>query len=111
MVDWARVNELHDEVGAEDFDEVIELFLDEVAESMGRLSPDAAVKALEEEFHSIKGSALNLGFKTLAEACREGESAAANGQVPAQILADLPAIHANSLAAFEQGRAKLGTAA
>ena len=29
MIDWARVSELRDEVGAEDFDEVVELFLEE----------------------------------------------------------------------------------
>ena len=32
MIDWSRVNELRDEVGAEDFEEVVELFLEEVEE-------------------------------------------------------------------------------
>ena len=30
MIDWQRVNELRDEVGAEDFEEVVDLFLEEV---------------------------------------------------------------------------------
>ena len=30
MIDWERVSELIDEIGAEDFGEVVELFLDEV---------------------------------------------------------------------------------
>ena len=30
MIDWARVSELRDEVGAEDFEEVVQLFLAEV---------------------------------------------------------------------------------
>ena len=32
MIDWNRISTLRDEVGAEDFDEVVELFLDEVEE-------------------------------------------------------------------------------
>ena len=34
MIDWASVSELRDEVGAEDFDEVVELFLEEVDEAI-----------------------------------------------------------------------------
>ena len=34
MIDWTRVSELRDEVGAEDFDEVVELFLEEVDEAI-----------------------------------------------------------------------------
>ena len=30
MIDWSRVEELRDKIGAEDFDEVVELFLSEV---------------------------------------------------------------------------------
>ncbi|WP_442970022.1 hypothetical protein [Roseovarius sp. ZX-A-9] len=30
MIDWSRVAELRSEIGAEDFDEVVELFLEEV---------------------------------------------------------------------------------
>ena len=37
MIDWARVSELRDEVGAEDFDEVVELFLEEVDEAIAAL--------------------------------------------------------------------------
>lgn len=32
MIDWARIIELHDEIGADDFNEVVELFLSEVEE-------------------------------------------------------------------------------
>ena len=34
MIDWACVSELRDEVGVEDFDEVVELFLEEVDEAI-----------------------------------------------------------------------------
>ena len=30
MIDWPRVKELKDEIGAEDFGEVVDLFLEEV---------------------------------------------------------------------------------
>ena len=34
MIDWTKVAELRDEVGAQGFDEVIDLFLDEVEEAL-----------------------------------------------------------------------------
>ena len=37
MIDWARVSERRDEVGEEDFDEVVELFLEEVDEAIAAL--------------------------------------------------------------------------
>ena len=30
MIDWTRVSELRDEIGAEDFGDVVEIFLEEV---------------------------------------------------------------------------------
>jgi HPt (histidine-containing phosphotransfer) domain-containing protein len=66
MIDWTRVTELHREVGAEDFEEVVTLFIEEV---------EAALEALDyhdpspEHLHFLKGSALNLGFTALAQQC------------------------------------------
>ena len=37
MIEWDRVAELRDEVGAEDFAEVVELFLDEVEATLARI--------------------------------------------------------------------------
>lgn len=73
MIRWERVNELQEEVGAEDFKEVVELFLEEVEEVIDRLrvSPDAS--RFEEDFHFLKGSALNLGFEALGDLCQIGE--------------------------------------
>ncbi|MDF1802206.1 Hpt domain-containing protein [Thalassovita sp.] len=80
MIDWDRVAELRDQIGAEDFDEVVELFLDEVMEVIEKLRNDPENQDLEAELHFLKGSALNLGFADFSEKCHAGERHAANGQ-------------------------------
>ncbi len=79
MIDWERVDELRDEVGADEFGEVVDIFLEEVDEVIDRLrqSPDPA--SYEADMHFLKGSALNLGFAALAALCSEGERQAATG--------------------------------
>ena len=79
MIDWHRVRELQDEVGVEDFAEVVELFLEEADEVIARLETGAAPDTLEAEYHALKGSALNLGFQDLAEICAQAERQAAAG--------------------------------
>ena len=75
MINWARVASLREEVGPEDFDEVVELFLEEVDEEIdGLLSLDNTT-TIAEKLHFLKGSALNLGFSDLSNLCQEGESA------------------------------------
>ena len=76
MIDWDRVNELRDEIGADDFAEVVEIFLEEVEEEMTKLSGDAEQQALGSTLHFLKGSALNLGFSHFSELCQAGELAA-----------------------------------
>lgn len=88
MIDWSRVAELRDEIGAEDFSDVVELFLDEVEAEIGALRDGCAQGDLEAKLHFLKGSALNLGFQAFSALCQAGESAAAAGQYD-QI--DLPA--------------------
>lgn len=79
MIDWDRVNELRDEIGAEDFAEVVEIFLEEVDEEMAKLSDDADQKDMEATLHFLKGSALNLGFSHFSELCQNSEIAARAG--------------------------------
>ena len=80
MIDWQRVHELQDEVGLEDFHEVVDLFLEEVEEVVERLkgTPDPA--SYEADFHFLKGSALNLGFQAFATICADNERSAAAGK-------------------------------
>ncbi|MDW3223710.1 MAG: Hpt domain-containing protein [Paracoccaceae bacterium] len=75
MIDWDRVLTLRDEVGAEDFDEVIELFLDEVDDAISELSKKENQTDLEEKLHFLKGSALSLGFQHFSGLCQAGETA------------------------------------
>jgi HPt (histidine-containing phosphotransfer) domain-containing protein len=80
MIDWPRVQELWGEIGAEDFDEVVELFLDEVGEIIAQLQSGVELSQLEQELHCLKGSALNLGFSSFSKLCQEGELLAASGR-------------------------------
>lgn len=79
MIDWDRVAELRDQVGAEDFAEVVDLFLEEVAEVIETLRTDPQANRLESDLHFLKGSALNLGFADFSEKCSNGERQAAEG--------------------------------
>lgn len=97
MIDWEQVEQLREDVGANDFREVVDLFLEEVGETVDRMrtSPDPA--ELESDLHFLKGSAANLGFETFAELCRKGEHSSAEGNPEA---VDLPEIFQS----FEKSR-------
>jgi HPt (histidine-containing phosphotransfer) domain-containing protein len=91
MINWERVRELQSDMGAEDFREVVALFLEEVEDVLMGLDAGPAAGAMEAPMHFLRGSALNLGFSDLAALCTEGEKLAAQGR-GGQI--DLAAIHA-----------------
>lgn len=80
MIDWARVAALKEEVGAEDFDEIVELFLEEVEAIIERLQGNPDLSALEADMHFLKGSALNLGFAAFSAYCDAGEKLASQGR-------------------------------
>lgn len=102
MIDWARVQRLRDEVGSEDFREVVALFLEEVDEVVGRLRSGTGGGAarLESDLHFLKGSALNLGFADFGALCHAGEQRAAAGDAAGVDLAGLVAVYDRSRAAF-----------
>jgi histidine phosphotransfer protein HptB len=110
MIDWARLNELRDEIGAEDLADVVTLFLEEADEVVLRLSSDMADSELEGQLHFLKGSALNLGLADLAGLCQDGERRAAHGQGAGVDLAAIKSVYDASKAAFLGALAK-GTAA
>jgi HPt (histidine-containing phosphotransfer) domain-containing protein len=100
MIDWSRVEELKNEIGAEDFAEVVALFLeeaDEVVADMGRGLPAPKV---ESALHFLKGSALNLGFSKLAKLCQGGETVAAQGDAGAVDLREVVLAYEQSKSAF-----------
>lgn len=73
-MDWHRLDELRDEVGADALGEVLALFLEETDDMAMRLAGGGDPATLAEDLHFMKGAALNLGFAALAEACRDGET-------------------------------------
>ena len=99
MIDWNRVLELREEVGAEDFDEVVDLFLDEVQEVISRLQDHPDPTQLEADFHFLKGSALNLGFDAFAALCEAGEGKASAGNA-SDDLPDVLTCYASSREVF-----------
>ena len=103
MIDWTRVNDLRDEIGADSFDGVALLFLEEADEALALLDGDQAAKALEAALHFLKGAALNLGFSVLADMCQDGERRAAGGSTEVD-LAAICSVYAASKAAFQTGR-------
>lgn len=106
MIDWARVTELRDEIGAEDFGDVVALFLEEANDVVGKLPGFTDAKSLESGLHFLKGSALNLGFSELARLCQEGERNAAGGLIPGNVAAVI-ACYDVSKACFDAGLPKL----
>lgn len=83
MLDWNRINELRAEVGDDEFQLILELFLDEVEGVLMRLSRRNALR-LETQLHFLKGCAWNLGFSAFGSLCDQGERSAAEGR-PAQV--------------------------
>lgn len=80
MIDWTRVTELCEEIGSDDFQEVVDLFLSEVEETLEQMQAEEDACALQATLHFLKGSALNLGFVGLAKLCQAGEKAVIEGQ-------------------------------
>lgn len=80
MIDWQQVLALKEEIGDDDFEEVVDMFLDEVEEGLGDLQDDQQTSQLEASLHALKSSALNLGFRQFADLCAAGEGAAARGE-------------------------------
>ncbi|GGH28998.1 Hpt domain-containing protein [Cribrihabitans marinus] len=97
MIHWQRVTELRGEVGAENFDDVVELFIEEVQEVLARLHDSPALGTLEQDLHFLKGGALSLGFNGFGDLCQAGERQSAAGQAAA---VDIDAI----IRAFETSR-------
>ncbi|WP_281967091.1 Hpt domain-containing protein [Roseovarius nanhaiticus] len=107
MIDWAKVSQLRDEIGAEDFSEVVDLFLTEVEGEIGDLRPEAPTESLEAQLHFLKGSALNLGFHEFAKLCQAGESAAGAGRAEGVDVHAIIGSFAKSKAAFLAGLPRL----
>ena len=73
MLDWDRIAELREDVGEENFAEVLVLFVEEVAAALDALGVNDQA-ALAATLHSLKGSAMNIGLSRVGALCLEGEA-------------------------------------
>ena len=79
MIDWDRVRELRGEIGSDAFEEVLDLFLEEVESALVTLRSASDPQDFVAQLHFLKGSALNLGFSALADLCEDSERKARAG--------------------------------
>lgn len=105
MIDWQRVETLLEDVGGEDFCEVVEIFLDESDAVIDRLAAAPDPARFEEDLHFLKGSALNLGFEEMAAICGAGERLASQGAADQVDIAAVLTCYRASVEAF-QARAR-----
>ncbi|MGB0959398.1 MAG: Hpt domain-containing protein [Halocynthiibacter sp.] len=74
MINWDRVTELVNEIDAEDFQEIVTLFLEEVEDAMEEIQDIEAPSDLRDKIHFLKGSMLNLGFEDVGRFCQAAEA-------------------------------------
>ncbi len=81
MIDWDRLIDLRNDIGAESFTEVAALFVAELQETLDRLlgAPETANAS---DFHFLRGSAANLGFVAMADACEVEEARCKDNLAP-----------------------------
>lgn len=103
MINCSRVRQLRDEVGASEFEEVVNIFLEEVNEALTRLRNDTARTEFEQNLHFVKGSALSLGFEALAKLCQDGERQSAQGNSQVVDLANILSVFERSASEFKTG--------
>lgn len=110
MIDWDRVDTLREEVGEDNFAEVVALFLDEVDEVVERFRSAPDLGALERDLHFLKGGALNLGFARLGALCQAGERLAADGYADRVDLREIVETYAESRRGFLETLGKAAAA-
>jgi HPt (histidine-containing phosphotransfer) domain-containing protein len=82
VISTERLEELKSEVGEDDFDEIVALFIAESDTIVDRLKHASDNGEAGDLLHALKGSALNLGFDALARLCREAEATGNGGLGP-----------------------------
>lgn len=75
MIDEARLKELKDDFGEQDFLDLVEAFLEETWEAVDALEAmvEADSKTRSDQFHLLKGCARNLGAAAFADRCETFE--------------------------------------
>jgi histidine phosphotransfer protein HptB len=96
LIDWDHLMSLRDDIGEEDFADVVLVFFAEMDAKLADLAADPA-RADADAFHFLRGGAANLGFLAMADACATAEAACRAGLEP-----DLDAV----IAAFSDSLAE-----
>lgn len=107
MIDWNRVRELRDEIGTDEFADVVSLFLDEVESEISALRGQGLADRLEARLHFLKGGALNLGFDDFAALCQTGEQLASQGYANKVDVMEIIETYDKSRATFMAGLPRL----
>lgn len=102
MIDWNRVSELRTEIGADDFAEIAEVFLEEVDEVIESLAKPGPKTNWAGTLHFLKGSALNLGFSDFASLCADCEHHLKCGAFDQSMVEGLFSSYESSRALFSE---------
>jgi HPt (histidine-containing phosphotransfer) domain-containing protein len=108
MIDWDRLNALRNDIGEEDFAAVTLLFVSEIGEKLASLQ-GAPSAATADDFHFLRGSAVNLGLTAFAEICTLAEGACKTGRTPD--IAGVAAAFADAMAALAPDLPAIASAA
>lgn len=100
MIDWDRMNSLRDDVGADEFDEVVELFFEEIDDIIDRLRTSPDPSTLGEDLHALKGCAQGMGFRAFARLCQAGETQCSAGTPEDVDLQGILQVYASSKRIF-----------
>lgn len=103
LLDKDRITILRADIGP-DFDDVAELFLDEIGGAIADLGSHESTHRLAAALHFVKGCALNLGFAMLARLCSEAEAGLTHGQTTVDIP-QITMVFEQSLAVFRRDHA------
>lgn len=71
MIDWGRIRDLRHDVGAGNFTEILDLFLQEADDLLRQLAQADDSAAQGDILHCLRGSALSLGFCDLVRLCSD----------------------------------------
>lgn len=105
-MDWDRIRDLRADVGEDDLGGIIALFLEETDAVVAQLAAYRSAGELRSDLHFLKGSALNIGMASFAQACQAAEEQLScdNGSVDIDLILGL---YVQSREALVSGLTKL----
>ncbi|GLQ35374.1 nickel transporter [Amylibacter marinus] len=105
MINWDQVKQLEEDIGAEDFGDIVVVFIEEVDEAVDALREITSMgdDDMATALHFLKGSAANLGFADFAASCGAGEDLANKQQAAEVDLQSVVALYDASKSEFLTG--------